>query len=238
MNKSRRKRIRQVGKQPFSFEFTQDKQDFDQFYHRMYIPYVTARHDGQGLIIDDYDSTLKTFMRGGIILIKEGDEPVGGLLYKMDADTCYVMHGGVLDGDYDLIKRGVTITMDWAIIQCAHEYGIKRIDFGSTRALTSDGVFEYKRQMGSRVIPQKFIYDLWSFYADRLPDELLEHLNSLGLIAVEGDEYYRVLLLDPGESIRPGKFTREIKDAAACGLNGVAISSDSGTLQIIPNHQA
>jgi len=238
MSKNRRKKIRRLQEQPFCVEFSQDKQDFDQFYYRMYLPYVRERHEGQGLILVDYDSALKKFLRGGIILIREGHEPIGGLLYRQEGDTFYASYGGVLDGDYDIVKRGVQLRLDWAFIQWAHKQGARRIDFGSTRALTSDGVFEYKRQMGrSRVILQRFIYDLWSFYADRLPDELLEHLNSLGLITVVGDEYYRVLLLNPGESFRPGKFTREIKDAAACGLNGVAINSDSGKLQIIPNSQ-
>ena len=233
MSKNRRKKIRQLQEQPFCVEFSQDKQDFDQFYYRMYLPYVRERHEGQGLIIDDYDSALKTFMRGGIVLIKDDHEPIGGSLYRQDGDMFYVLYGGVLDGNYDIVKQGVPMRLDWAIIQWAHENGARRIDFGSTRALTSNGVFEYKRQLGARLYPQKYFYDLWSFYADQLPAALLEHLNSLGLITVVDQEYYRLLLLDPDDSSSLEKLTTELKDSASCGLSGVAIISDSGKLQII-----
>ena len=83
------------------------------------------------------------------------------------------------------------------------------------------------------MIPQKYIYDLWSFFADQLSAELWEHLDSLGMLTIVGNDYYRLLLLDPKGPAYSENLTRELRDAASCGLNGLAIKSDSGKLQII-----
>ncbi|MGB7094526.1 MAG: hypothetical protein WBD62_07750, partial [Anaerolineales bacterium] len=102
MNQTMRRKVRQLETEGFSYLFTQSKEDFDFFYYRMYLPYITLRHEGQGMILDDYESVHKLFMEGGLFLIKDGQDPVCGMVCTLDGEMCTALEMGVLDGDFDL----------------------------------------------------------------------------------------------------------------------------------------
>jgi hypothetical protein len=233
MSRDMRRSIRRLEKQGFSYLFTQEKEDFDMFYYRMYLPYVTARHKGQGIILDDYENVHNFFMKGGLILIKEGQDPVcGGVIY-MDGDLYVGQVMGVLDGDFDLVKRGVNLALYWYNIHWAHDQGARRYDFGSSRAQTSDGVFIFKKRWGTRVYLHPGIHTQWSFYAQTLPEKLREHLNALGIITNVDGKYYELILIGPTESSSTADFMRELKHATKCGLAGLAVFSEEGKVQVV-----
>jgi hypothetical protein len=233
MNRNMRRNIRRLEKQGFSYLFTQEKEDFDLFYYRMYLPYITLRHKGQGMILNDYESTLNNFLKGGLVLIKDGQDPVCGVLCLLDGDTCFARQMGVLDGELDLVKRGVNVALYWFMFHWARDQGAQRFDFGSSRAQTSNGVFNFKRQWGTRVYLHKNIHTLWSFYAQVLPDKLRKHLNALGIITIVDGKLYRVIMIGPKESSSTADFTRELKHAATQGLVGLMVISEKGKMQVI-----
>ena len=111
MEKAMRRNVRLFEKQGFSYLFTQSKEDFDLFYYRMYLPYIRLRHEGQGMSLDDYETVHKLFMEGGLILIKDGQDPVCGGVFSLDGDMCIGQVMGVLDGDFDLVKRRVNVAL-------------------------------------------------------------------------------------------------------------------------------
>ncbi|GAG94761.1 unnamed protein product, partial [marine sediment metagenome] len=151
----------------------------------------------------------------------------------LDGDTCVARHMGVLDGEFDLVKRGVIVALYWFMLHWAHDQGAKRLDFGSSRAQTSNGVFQFKRQMGTRVVPHKYIYTQWSFYAHLLPNNLRDHLNTMGMITTVDNKCYKVRLINPKDSTTTADFTREMKHATACGLTGLVVFSERGKMQVI-----
>ncbi len=106
-------------------------------------------------------------------------------------------------------------------------------DFGSCRAQTSNGVFNFKRQWGTRVYLNKNIHTQWSFYAQVLPDKLRKHLNALGIITIVDGKCYELIMIDPKESSSTADFTRELKHAATHGLAGLVVISEKGKMQVV-----
>ena len=234
MNQTMRRNIRKLEKQGFSYIYTHEKEVFDLFYYRMYLPYITSRHQGQGMIIDDYESTLNTFTNGGLLLIMDGQEPVSGMICQLKGEICVARIMGVLEGEFDFVRRGTNVALWWFMLLWARKQGAHQFDFGGSRAYTSDGVFNFKRQWGTRVIPYKGIYAHWSFYTQKLPENFQEYLNKLGLITSLDGKFYRVILDGPLEFSSTMDIPREISLADKCGLEGLAVLSVQGKLQIIP----
>ena len=233
INRTTRKNIRRLEKQDFSLVLTHKKEDFDLFYYRMYLPHITSRHKGRGMILDEYELLRKIFISGGLLLIKDGQNPVCGALHYMDGNTCVIRQGGVLDADFELVKRGVKIAQSWFMIQWAHNQGIQRIDFGSSRAQASDGVFQFKRHMGTRVVSHKYIYTQWGFYGQSLPENLRNHLNIQRMITVVDRKFHLVLLSDSNDSTSSVDIARELKFASACGLSGLVVINENGERRVI-----
>jgi hypothetical protein len=233
MNQSMRRKVRKIEKQGLSYSFTQEQEDFDLFYHRMYLPYVTLRHKGQGMILHEYENVHKEFVKGGLILIKDGQDPVCGMLCHLEDDLCVAQQMGVLDGDFDLVKRGINVALWWFMLHWARDQGSQRYDFGSSRAQTSNGVFNFKRQWGTHVYVNKSMHTLWSFYAQVLPEQLREHLNELGFITLVDGKCYELIMSDPKKSSSTADFTGELKHAAARGLAGLVVISEKGEMQVI-----
>ena len=59
MEKAMRRNVRRLEQQGFSYSFTKSKEDFDNFYYRMYLPYIRLRHEGKGMNLDDYETVHK-----------------------------------------------------------------------------------------------------------------------------------------------------------------------------------
>jgi hypothetical protein len=233
LHKDLRRNLRNVEKQGFSHSLTQEKEDFDLFYYRMYLPYVTLRHEGKGLILDDYGKVHNEFVKGELILIKDGQDPVCGGLFHLDGEMCVGHLMGVLDGDFDLVKRGVNVALYWFVLHWAREQGAQCVDFGGSRAQTSNGGFKFKRQWGTHVSLNKGRHTVWSFYAQVLPEKLRDHLNELGIITNVNGKCYELMMIDPKELSSTADFTRELKHAAACGLAGLVVIPEEGKMQVI-----
>jgi len=151
-------------------------------------------------------------------------------------DLCVARNMGVLDANIDLVKRGSNIALWWYMLLWAREQGAKKFNLGSSRAVTKDGVFNFKRQWGSRVAIRKNIHTVWSFYAQKLPEKLREHLNTLGIITTLDGKCYELMLIDPEKSFSTANLTSELKHAAANGLAGLVIISEKGDMEVISQH--
>lgn len=189
------------------------------------------------MILDEYESIHNDFMKGGLGLIKDGQDPVCGGIFHLDGDMFVAQHVGVLDGEYDLVKRGANIALSWFELNWARAQGAHQYNFGGSRAQTSDGIFTFKRQWGTRVVPRKGIHTVWSFYTQTLPDNLREYLNALGIITSLNGKCYLLAMIDSEESPVSADYSPELKLAARNGLAGVVVINKKGDRQAIaPPH--
>lgn len=236
MNQNTRRNIRRLEAQGFSYEFTSKLEDFDLFYNRMYLPYIKLRH-AERSVLHDYDTLYKRFNLGGLILIKQDQSPVCGMMCQIKGDLCEAGSMGVQDGQFDLVKQGSNFALWWFMLDWARQQGAARFDFGPSRPVASDGVFNFKRQWGTRVYSD-FTREQWSFYGLNLPFELRQHLNQAGFISMMDNKGYRVVLSNPGSPSGGEDFTTLLKEANSCGLAGIYLINDVGKPRMIPATQA
>jgi len=228
-----RRKIRQLENQGFTYSISQDDEDFDLFYYRMYLPYISSRHSGRGMILHDYESLHNDFRDENLLLIKDRSKPVCGMMCRIVDDTCYANQMGVLDGDFNLVKRGINVALWWFMLLWSRQQGAKCYDFGCSRPHTSYGVFNFKRQWGTRVeFLNISMHSQWSFYAKTLPAKLIDNINKLGIITfVEGQCYQLIICSQSGSKIE--EFSKELKHAIECGMSGVLVISSNGESRII-----
>ncbi len=224
MNQTMRRNIRRLESQGFSYVFSKNQDDFDSFYHHMHLPYIQRRFSELDMIIMEYDSILKRFQRGGLILIKQNQIPVCGMICIWENDCLYAQEMGVLDGEFDLVKQGSNVALWWFMLDFARKQEVVRFDFGSSHPLIVDGVFNFKRQYGTRVREIKNVESRWSFYSQDLSVELRQYINQLGLVVMLNNEGFRVLLPDEsGSSLGRDDFSPSLKEAANYGLAGLMV---------------
>jgi hypothetical protein len=233
MNQTMRRHIRQLETQDFSYEFTQAQDDFDLFYHNMYLPYITARHSGKGGLINDYETLERIFRLGGLILVKQGQTAVCGMLCFRQKDTWRACEMGVLKGNFDVVKKGSNVALWWFMLDWARRQKARRFDFGSSRAQTANGPFKFKRQWGTRVYSRGH-YTPWTFLGREVPAQLREHINAQGFITEVDGRCYRVLLLNPAETPEAVDLSGHLREAASCGLAGIVAFFGERRLSVIP----
>jgi hypothetical protein len=224
MNQNTRRNLRKMTQQGFSYTFTQEPQDFDLFYHKMYRPYIQKRH-GRRATQNEYEPLRCQFERGGLILVQQDQEPVCGMLCLTRGDICEAHQMGVHEDHLDQVKKGANVALWWFMMDWARRNNLCRFDFGASRAQTSNGTFNFKRQWGTHVYAMHDVHTEWVFYSENLSPALRDHLNELGFISAIDDRHYQVLLLNPEEQPGEADAAQKQKDAAHCGLDGVLLIS-------------
>lgn len=226
MNQAMRRHIRKLDAQGFCYELTKKPEDFDLFYHRMYLPYVNKRFGELDAIIADYDHMFKRFQMGGLLLVKQNQNPVCGMLCIWGGDWCSALQMGVLDADFELVKQGSNVALWWFMLDWARKLGAKRVDFGGSRPLTADGVFNFKRQYGAHARKMIREHSRWFIYSPSLSKELREYLNQLGFVHMVGNEGFRVVLPEPGTPLGKDNYTSALAEAANYGLAGLLVVTE------------
>jgi hypothetical protein len=155
--KLRRHELRLVRKYGYEYEVSDRDEDFETFYHRMYLPSMQGRHGRQALV-GSYERARRHFKGGILFLVKrEGRAVSGGL--------CYIQRGsrvvnfllvGVLDADARLFKEGAQGAVYNAVIHWAHQRGYAEVDFQATDPFLAQGVLQHKRKWGATATIQSY----------------------------------------------------------------------------------
>jgi hypothetical protein len=149
----------------FESRITRKQSDFEYFYLRMYLPHTRKQYGREARIQSYEDFKKKHFDRGHVLMIAEDGVDVAGALNVVEGDSLLFLSGGVLDGNDDLVKRGVQTALYVEMLKYAKGAGLQRLDLGLSRPFFSDGVFRYKRAWGAGVSIDSF-EDEWIFFFD------------------------------------------------------------------------
>jgi len=150
-NRSLKSDITKITNNKLSFEITQDRSQFDNFYYNMYRPYVSQRY-GDGAIISEYDYVRNEFKNNELLLIKKENQYVAGALLVYEKERLGPVYLGVKDGNFDYVKDGAIGAIFYFTIHRFKEKGYKQVDFGGSRAFLKDGVLRYKKRRGASQI--------------------------------------------------------------------------------------
>ena len=202
------------------------KNDFDLYYYKMYLPYITKRH-GKAAAISPYDGALENFNRGGLIMILENQKPVAGMMFIPKEQTCFGLEAGILGGDEDLIRKEVYTFNIWSVLEWTSKQGITKLNMGAGSAWRSNGVFLYKKDWGARVRRFRSIQNDLFYLMEKPSPEFLEYFNKKGVVTRNHGKYYGVIFSQDMVQREADWMEREVSNAMKDGLSGVMIVSSN-----------
>jgi hypothetical protein len=145
------RRIRKAGLQS---RISRDPADFELFYHRMFLPHVRKQH-GERAYVDPYHEVRPWFDRGLLVMVEQGGNPVAGGLCAIEGDALVCYRTGVLEGDYELVKKGAQAANYYFKLQYAKEQKLARVNFLMSHAFVHNGVYKHKAGWGAKSSPDE-----------------------------------------------------------------------------------
>ncbi len=126
---------------------------FERFYRELYLPYALAGFSDRAVYM-----TAEQFQEGcrnaELLEVHRAGTPIAGMvvLYPpQGAPHWWVL--GVRDGDRALLAQGVLAALYGHAVQHLAAAGFERALLGGVRPFLADGVLQYKRKWGARLVP-------------------------------------------------------------------------------------
>ncbi len=238
-NESLKSDLRRIKKNKLHFEVTNEVTQFDNFYHNMYLPYITKSHGNKALIMK-YDLVKRFFGECDLLLVKKNKEHIAGILiaYTYRKNRARLWCLGVKDGNSDYIKVGAIGAILYFSLLYLKEKGYKKVGAGGSRAFLKDGVLRYKKKWGQKIIG-----------AHNKVGFLIKPLSKTA--AVEGfflnnpfiymhkNRLFGAIFAEAGQPIPKEDFQKFYKDYYLNGMSKLFIyrfgESGSGTQEIVPS---
>jgi len=150
-NSSNENDIRKIKKNNLSFESTNEISHLYDFYHNMYLPNITEAHNNE-VIVTEYNILKENFKNCDLIFIKSKEEYIGGYLIVYAGKRARLWCLGVKNGNRDYLQQGVVGALYYFSFCYLKNRGFRNVGLGDTRAFLKDGVLQYKKKWGMRII--------------------------------------------------------------------------------------
>lgn len=180
-NQSLKTDLRTVHRNGLTFEVTKAEEDFEEFYYKMYVPFIRKRHGKKAFIRNVY-WMRRAFHRGGLLWVLQGNQRISGLLFRRRGTVIQSLAMGTANGEWEHIKAGGNIATDLFLIEHAKKLGCKLIDFGGSRPSLNDGVLRYKRKWTVNLIEKQDSYYDFLVYWNHLNKSVISFLSNTPLI--------------------------------------------------------
>jgi hypothetical protein len=222
-----RKKIRKAERSGYSFRFSNSMDEFDHFYHEMYLPFILKRH-GKLAVPACYGSMLKKFQRGGLVEIVKNEQVLGAFLCMSNGETVYTTEYGKLDIETQ-DNTNMSHLLYWYSMLWAFSKGVKIVDFGASQACCSNGIFHHKNSWKPKVARFDPCHSVWHVYTSKLSPYLLERINEIQFITEIKKEFYRVILQPKSVEFSKDQVKQLIAEAQHEGLKGVYLLAPYST---------
>ncbi len=220
--------VRKIRRSDLHFVVTREIDEFDRFYHRMYMPYVKERHQDRTIAMS-YDHMMRAARRGAceLLLVKKGDESVAGMVIRMEGQLPRLWSQGLKDGNLSHLKYGAAAATWYFASLHLRDKGFKRMHMGLSRAFLRDGVLRYKAKWGMRVrdcLPVGFVLKLLS------PSRGLKSLLLTNPFAhLDKGQLWGAVFVQEGEQARGDNVERLWAQYGVDGLSGLRVYECSDT---------
>ena len=142
--------LRTMRRYGYTYEVSHSDQDFEMFYHKIYLPSMRARH-GKVAHPRAFREAYQDFRRGWLFLIKRDGICVSGGLGTSQQGVLNFELIGVLNGDMQLMRERALAAVYYARIKWAHQMGYKAVNMGTCLPFLEGGLFRYKRKWGTAI---------------------------------------------------------------------------------------
>lgn len=145
---TKRTDLRKVRKFGLSYRLIKSEDEFRNFYHHMYVPYLRSRF-GDEALIESQRKVMHQCRKGELLQILRGDSVVAAAAIHVLGNRLAWVWVGQPDGIEEELSRGAFSAMYYYTILHAFECGCRRVDFFGSRPLLNDGLFRFKRKWGT-----------------------------------------------------------------------------------------
>ncbi len=211
------------------YRISTDVEEFDYFYHRMFVPHIKKRF-GELSAIDSYGEMKEFFLKGRLLFVTKGSEAVAGALSLVEDGTLVFRRTGVLDGDETHIEGGGQQALYYFQLKYANEHNLRAVDTMMSAPFLNDGVYINKREWGATVMPDTKS-QTWVYFFHAAPSEKTARFFENNPTIVHSDKGLKGII---GVSNDMETSISAISDLArryqARGLEGFTIVTRTGVL--------
>jgi hypothetical protein len=144
---------RRIGIHNLTYEMLSDRESFNSFYEKYYLPYMNKRH-GEEAWIEDLDKLYNTSPSIELMAVRENDTIAGVALIRKSEGTLHLLRLGLLDGDDKYRIHGVIGAMYYFGIIEGQKTNCRYMDMGGTRPFLTDGLTKYKMRLGGEFVSE------------------------------------------------------------------------------------
>jgi len=162
-------------------EITHLEEDFEVFYHTMYVPFTLKRH-GKQAVVHDFYRIRRIFRLGGLLWVMQNGQPIAGVIYQRKNQILRFITLGTMNGEYSHVKAGAIAALYLFSIELAKKIGCKLIDFGGCRPSLNDGLLLYKKKWGMNITVSSDDYYDFLIHWNYLNESVTNFLTNTNLI--------------------------------------------------------
>jgi hypothetical protein len=223
----RKNELRLIRKYGYEYDLSHDRQDFEEFYHQMYLPTTRDRH-GALSSPTSISESYQYFRYGWLFRVKRDGDWVSGVVCHSLENVLIARILGVKNADERLIKEGATSATYYAAIHWANQHGYEAVNFLGTEPYLSGGRFQHKRKWGTTVyVPSHLHRQIW-IGVRRITPAVSHFLKETPFIVVDKDgKLHGLIIADDPHNVSPETRKEWEKHYVTPGLSSLLIRSVS-----------
>ncbi len=138
----------------FSFEESTKREDFEYFYHNLFLSLVKVRYL-ENPIVPEFNEFMASSVKNTLIFITKDSQKLGGsqiLWPRIPTSPVRVSRFGISQNvfnDKNLLKM-VNLAIYYFSITAAISHGYRKINFGVTPPALNNGILDYKMKWGAK----------------------------------------------------------------------------------------
>jgi hypothetical protein len=142
---------RKLRRHDYTLTQTTDWRLWQEFYETMLVPQAVSRF-GEAAWLPSRHFIAELAARGVLHMLSQNGRWVAAICSVRHGDTLWLPLSGVLNGDSQLLRQGVSVAVFTSIFRWAREQGAVRIDAGRTTPFLNDGIPRSKSKWGLRPV--------------------------------------------------------------------------------------
>jgi hypothetical protein len=215
--------LRWVRKYGYEYDVSYDGQDFETFYHQMYVPTMKQRH-GELTMLMSISEAYQYFRHGCLFQVMRDGDWVSGVVCHSQHKTLSFDLVGVKNADLRLIHEGAISTLYYAAAHWTNRHGYEAVNFLGTGPYLGEGHFQHKRKWGTAVsVPPHLHRRIW-IRVQRSTPAVSQFLKENPFIVIdEGGGLYGLIVLDDPHSVSAETVKEWEKSYAIPGLKGFLV---------------
>ncbi len=223
--------LRLIRKYGYEHETSHSDQDFELFYHDMYLPSMKVRH-AELASPESFREAYQYFRHGWLFLVKRDGNYVSGGLCQARQGVVNFKLTGVIKADEQLMHEGAQAAVYYAVIHWANQEGYETVNFEGCRSYVGTGLFQYKRKWGSAVnLPPHQHKQIWIKVLRNTPAVFRFLRDNPCIIFDEKGKLQALIVTEDPAGVTPEIEATWRKKYETPGLNGLLILSMADLLK-------